>query len=133
MDSNKNIKLNFISSWRKFQNYSLLEFFDMVENQADLANFKNKIVIIGVSDPQIAKTINSNFDDELPGVALHAFAVENLLQDRSINYNYLDISKYLFILFLIAFSVLLLKSKNQLFVGLFLIIIFYTLYSYLKY
>ena len=55
---NNNIKVNFISKWKKFKNYSLLEFFDMYEKGEKLSSFKDKIILIGVSDPQIAKTIS---------------------------------------------------------------------------
>ena len=126
---NSNIKINFISSWKKFENYSLLDFFEMIEHEDDLATFRNKIIIVGVSDPQIAKTIKTSFDNELPGIGLHAFAVENLLQNRSIDYQYLEASKYLFILILLIIVGLSIKSTWQIIFGLFLIIIFYSLYT----
>ena len=126
---NSNVKINFISSWKKFKNYSLLDFFEMVEQKEDLATFNDKIIIVGVSDPQIAKTIKTTFDSELPGVGLHAFAVDNLLQNRSINYQYLMTSKYFFILTLLIIAGLILKLKWQIFFGLLLTIITYSLYS----
>ena len=69
------IPVNFFSSWNKFKHFSLLEFFNLVQdNDSQLKTFKDKIVLIGISDPQIASTIQTAFDEQLPGVALHAFA-----------------------------------------------------------
>ncbi len=101
---NKLTKVNFYNSWKNFCSYSLLEFFRMIEgHDKRLQNFKNKIVLVGVSDPTIAKTISSGFDKELPGIALHAFAVDNLLTDRSLNFR---IGSYLALVFLIPLLVI---------------------------
>lgn len=85
-DSNtdkEKIILNFISSWNKFKKYSLLEFFELVnDNENAEKMFKDKIVLIGVTDPQISPQYKTAFDSELPGLALHAFAVDNLLNNR---------------------------------------------------
>ena len=62
-------------------------------------------------------------------MGLHAFAVDNLLQNRSINYQYLVTSKYIFILTLLIIAGLILKLKWQIFFGLLLTIITYSLYS----
>ncbi|WP_407929887.1 sigma 54-interacting transcriptional regulator [Ignavibacterium album] len=80
---NEKIILNFISSWNKFKKYSLLEFFELVnDNENAEKMFKDKIVLIGVTDPQISPQYKTAFDSELPGLALHAFAVDNLLNNR---------------------------------------------------
>ncbi len=80
--SRKDIEINLFSSWKKFRNYSLLQFFDLYRNQKESLSFlKNKIVLIGTSDPQLASFVASPFDEEVPGVALHAFAVDNILND----------------------------------------------------
>jgi DNA-binding NtrC family response regulator/CHASE2 domain-containing sensor protein len=80
---NDAININFISSWKKFQNYSLQAFFELVNSGSPaLASFKNKIIIIGISDPQIAAGIKTYFEDGIPGIALHAFAVDNFLNQR---------------------------------------------------
>ena len=100
----KLVKVNFYNSWKNFRSYSLLEFFRMIEgNDNRLQNFRNKIVLIGVSDPTIAKTISTGFDKELPGIALHAFAVDNLLTERSINFRF---GSYLALVFLIPLIVI---------------------------
>lgn len=100
------IEVNTFSSWKKFKNYSLLEFFEMVENDDPvLLSLKNKTVIIGVSDPLIAVSVRTPFDETLPGVALHAFAVDNLNNGRWINNSYYFLSTlcFLIILFIILF------------------------------
>ncbi|MCX6150638.1 MAG: sigma 54-interacting transcriptional regulator [Ignavibacteriales bacterium] len=106
------IKINFISSWLNFKNFSLLQFFRMVENNdTALKSLQGKIVIIGVSDPLIARMITTNFDEKLPGVALHAFAIDNLLNNRYIKTNYNSISAFLIILLLSAFVLIGIKLK----------------------
>jgi DNA-binding NtrC family response regulator/CHASE2 domain-containing sensor protein len=101
------MKVNFISSWRDFKSYSLLEFFNLINTKSPLLkNFQNKIVLIGITDPQIASVQTTNFDDDLPGLALHAFALDNLLNNRSLNFNYINISKIIFIAALIFLIIL---------------------------
>jgi adenylate cyclase len=75
----KSIIVNFTSSWNKIRRYSALEFAELVYSQSnELKRFKNKIAIIGISDPQIASGIQTPFDEQMPGVALHAFALDNI-------------------------------------------------------
>ncbi len=91
------MEVNFSTSWRKFKNYSLLEFFEMIENSnPELNEFANKIIIIGVSDPLIAKSISTGFDEELPGVGLHAIALNNLLTGNWLNNNFKNVSFFIF-------------------------------------
>ena len=105
------IKINISSSWNKFNNYSLVQFLQSVQdNDEKLLNLKNKFVIIGISDPQLAASFSTTFDEQLPGVALHAFALDNLLNNRFINDNYYQLSKYL--LFIIAFALIILLIKR---------------------
>lgn len=103
--STKQIKINFISSWNKFTNYSLIEFFELVQlNDSILNKLKDKTVLIGVSDPQLSSIIETAYDETIPGVALHAFAIDNLINERyfiTIFYNYS-------IIFFILFNVVLL-------------------------
>ncbi|MCW9065430.1 MAG: sigma 54-interacting transcriptional regulator, partial [Ignavibacteriaceae bacterium] len=85
----RSIIVNFISSWENIRKYSALEFADLVYNQSsELMNFKDKIVILGISDTQIAPTIKTPFDDQLPGMALHFFALDNLLNSRDFRDDY---------------------------------------------
>ncbi len=111
--NDKTIKLNFISSWHKFKNYSLSEFFQLVQdNSPELLQLKDKIILIGVSDPQLSSVTGARFDDVIPGVALHAFALDNLLNQRFFNDKYYNLSIILFGIFLIAW-IILSKDKNQ--------------------
>ncbi|MFH1195278.1 MAG: sigma 54-interacting transcriptional regulator [bacterium] len=127
------MKVNINSSWKRFRNYSLIEFFDNYEQSENtLKLFEGKLVIIGVSDPSIAKSISTGFDTELPGVALHAFAVDNILNSRSLVYDFINESS---LLFLILFLTLVFIFKNKIaviiYAGIFIIgiILFYILHS----
>ena len=82
----KSVIVNFISSWNKIKKYSALEFAELVYSQSsELRQFENKIVIIGISDSQIASAIQTPFDEQMPGVALHAFALDNILNSREVD------------------------------------------------
>ena len=95
----KKIIVNIVSSWEKIKSYSLLEFFERVnQNDDELKIFKDKIVIIGITDNQISPQFSSAFDSELPGVALHVFAVDNLLNNRYYRDNLSGFSALFFIL-----------------------------------
>ncbi len=100
----KSLEINFISRWAGFKKYSALEFTDLVFNKSSKLNkFKNKVVIIGISDPQIAVSIQTPFDDQLPGIALHAFALDNIINSRGINNSYYIFSILLFPILILAF------------------------------
>lgn len=132
----KKIKLNFVSHWNKFRNYSLVEFFQLVqEKDPELLKLKNKIVIVGISDPQLSSVFETTFDNQLPGVALHAFAAENLLNERYINDKYYQWSIYAFIA-LIILLLIFLKDESRLFSFYTIIfssslLIFYIIYRFL--
>jgi transcriptional regulator with GAF, ATPase, and Fis domain/CHASE2 domain-containing sensor protein len=97
------VTINFISSWEKFINYTFIEFSELAYNNSyKLKNLRDKVVIIGISDPQIAPTVQTAFDDQLPGMALHAFALDNLLNTRYINTDFYTLSGI--ILFLLVFG-----------------------------
>ncbi len=93
------LKINFFNSWRKFHNYSLIEFFGEIQNNPDA--FKNKFVLIGVSDPTIAKTVSTFYDKELPGVGFHAFVLDNIITHRSLNYKYSNLLSVLSVVLLL--------------------------------
>ncbi len=103
-NTNGTIKINFISSWKKFKRYSLLQYFELVnENNPLLKNLKDKIIIIGVSDPQVSSTIKTAFDNSMPDFALHAFALDNLLENRALNNNFIFPSELFFAIVLLVF------------------------------
>ncbi|MBZ0199234.1 MAG: sigma 54-interacting transcriptional regulator [Ignavibacteriaceae bacterium] len=106
-DSKENmeeIHLNFISSEKKFKQYSLLDFFSAVENKS--LNLSGKTIIIGVTDLQFLTGIGTPFDENISGVALHAFALDNILNNRYINLNFIFLSAVIFIISLAAFILL---------------------------
>jgi len=112
-DENKLLNVNFISSWKKFKTISLLNYFQLVNNNSpELNQLKDKIIIIGVSDPQIASAISTNFDGQMPGVALHAFALDNILENRGLNNQFIFPSAILFVI-IIAFLVFAEKRKIE--------------------
>ena len=100
----ESIIVNFVSSWGKIKKYSALEFAELVYNKSsELKIFKNKIVIIGISDPQVATTFQTPFDEQLPGIAFHAFALDNILNHRDINDNFYFFSIIFFLLVVFGF------------------------------
>jgi len=106
------MKVNFFSSWQSFRHYSLLEIYDLMETgSAELNNFKGKIVLVGVSSPQIAQIAFTPFDDNIPGVAIHAFAIDNIVHNRYIRNNYLSFSAFIIILLITALILFGLKSN----------------------
>lgn len=112
----QSIKVNFYSSWKSFKKYSLLEFFSMVNNHnPKLKLLKNKTVIIGVSDPLIATSFSTVFDDELPGIGLHALALDNILSGKYVNIKYKTISTVLFIIILLIVPFLTIRKKSYYF------------------
>ncbi len=127
---NQPMKINFYSSWKRFENYSLLDLFKMVEeNDPKLQDIKGKIVLIGVSDPSIAKTISTPFDNELPGVALHAFALDNILTHRSIDRKFSSLITGSF--FLILIILIVVKTRFPFYKILTVKLIFFTIVSFL--
>ncbi|MDZ7626463.1 MAG: sigma 54-interacting transcriptional regulator [Ignavibacteriaceae bacterium] len=102
----KSVIVNFISSWQKIKQYSALEFAELVYSKSsELNRFENKIVIIGISDPQIASAIKTPFDEQMPGVALHAFALENILNSRDKDGRFYHISSIILLLIFLGFII----------------------------
>lgn len=113
-DYPKEIDINFISSWKKFKSYSLLEFYDLIQSESDeLKILKDKIVLIGVSDPQITRSLQTNFDDEAPAFALHAFAIDNLIHKRYFRDEFKYISTILFSLLFVLLIWLIGKNESK--------------------
>lgn len=108
------IKVNITSSWKKFHQYELLEFFSLVkQNSPTLQQLRGKIILIGVSDEKFTKKFSSLFDAFLPGIAFHAFAVSNLLQDNAYKESIIHVSIPLHFLFLILFIFLFEKKTRK--------------------
>ncbi len=99
------LEINFDTSWKNYKNYSLLQFFDLAErNDEQLNKLKDKFILVGVSDPSTAKFISSPYDEMLPGIGLHTIAVDNILNAKHLNSNYVLISALLFFLVFIFIS-----------------------------
>ncbi|HED07447.1 MAG TPA: CHASE2 domain-containing protein, partial [Ignavibacteria bacterium] len=106
------IEVNFTSSWKKFKRYSLLEFYRLVVAKSDkLKSFKNKRILIGITDPQIAGHLESPFDNKMPGLAVHAFALENLLDKSYLKNNWLLPSTIFFLILLTI--IIIVQNKNS--------------------
>lgn len=108
----KYLIVNFISSWERIKKYSALEFAQLIYNQSSkLKEFEDKIVIIGVSDNHIAPTFQTPFDEQLPGLAFHAFALDNIFSSRDFNDNFYTFSLIIFPLLIFGF-LLFIKTYN---------------------
>ncbi|GAB6281894.1 MAG: hypothetical protein STSR0008_06370 [Ignavibacterium sp.] len=104
------IHLNCFTSWNNFEKLSLLEFFQKVNNDdSSLYKLKNKIILISVTDPNYSPQLRTLFDDELPGIALHAFAIDNMLNNRIIITDYNIVLSIVFLL--LIFITLFLSEK----------------------
>ena len=132
----KLIDVNFVSSWKSFKNYALLNFYDLIQADSDkLSALKNKIIIIGVSDPQVAQGFETNFDNDAPAFTLHAFALDNLIHKRYFRDEYKLASTILFsVLFVlfVSFQARLDKKKYLWLIAAFgtLILLAFILHSY---
>ncbi|MDP3148700.1 MAG: sigma 54-interacting transcriptional regulator [Ignavibacteria bacterium] len=108
------IKVNVTSSWKKFHKFELLDFFSLVKQSSpELQQLRGKIILIGVSDEKFTKKLASPFDSFLPGIALHAFAVSNLLKQNAFNDGLLLASIFLHLLLLAAFLFLLKEETSK--------------------
>jgi len=114
------IDVNFVSSWKRFKNYSLLEYFDLVQNESEVLNqLRNKIVIIGVSDLQVTQSLETSFDETTPAFTMHAFALDNLIHKRFFRDDFKLASTV--IIFLILMIFIWLQTKVRIKENLFLL------------
>jgi DNA-binding NtrC family response regulator/CHASE2 domain-containing sensor protein len=139
LPSIKLLKVNFISSWKKFGNISFLQFLNkaLKGNLTEL-HLRDKIVLIGLSDTQFASSFNSFYENEIPGIAMHAFALDNLLNARYLKQDLKLFSSIIYIL-IILLAVFLIYIKNfqktLTYSSLFLLVIFFSflLFSFFYY
>jgi len=105
-------KVNVNISWESYRSYSVIEYFNMISNKSQAEKvLQNKIIIIGVTDPLIAKSVTGSIKNYLPGSAFHAIALDNLLNEKFINYRYKKYSSYSFLLVTILFVLLFPRLK----------------------
>jgi len=133
------IKVNITSSWKYFHQYELLEFFSLIKQSSPtLQQLRGKIILIGVSDEKFTKKFSSPFDAFLPGIAFHAFAVSNLLQNNAYNESLIPVSIPLHFLFLLLFVFLFEKKtlkRRNLIAAVFAILLIseFIIFSFLNY
>ena len=112
---NQLVKLNPFKNFSEYTKFSLLQFLRLAEsNSSELQTIKNKIVIIGVTDPSIITNVVLPNGSSISGIMLHAIAVDNLINGQSLNFNYLNLSKYVFLL--MALLLIFLRKKTNPFV-----------------
>lgn len=129
LDSNithpEKIKINFIYSWKRIKQYSLLQFFELVRNNDPSLNLlKDKIIFVGITDPQLSSAFSSEFDEDLPGIALHAIAFDNLHTTRYLVDSYYIISLIIFVLLFVVIIFLLSRKEGNLWQTNIIIILF---------
>lgn len=83
------VRVNFTHPFSSFTQFSLIDFFRIDTNTPDSLLFlKDKIILIGVTDEKYSQKINSHLEGVIPGLGLHAFAVENILDQSGWNNSY---------------------------------------------
>ncbi len=123
----RNLRVNFYNSYKEFKCFSVLEFFNKLENGDDqLQYFEDKVVLIGVTDPAISKSISTGFDDFLPGVALHAFALDNQLTGRYVNDHSKFISSLILFFLVLIFSVQPIRKPVRAYLLIWLLLLFFS-------
>ncbi len=128
------LKVNCYSTFDSFKNYSILEFFSAFENNTSTKEtFKNKIVLIGVTDPTIGKSLSTSFNKPLAGIGLHAFALDNLLSGRGLNANYFYISQFVSLLLLLLVLFFFRKNKPYLYGVLLLLVLLSSYYLFTRF
>jgi len=80
------IRINFYSKWNEYKKYSLAEFLSKKNGSMEsLSTFKNKFIIIGVTDSTKSKPVKTP-EGIISGLGLHAQFLDNILNDSYINY-----------------------------------------------
>ncbi|TAE58657.1 MAG: adenylate/guanylate cyclase domain-containing protein [Nostocales cyanobacterium] len=79
----QSIWINWIAPTKKFPTYSLV---DVLENKIDTKQFKDKIVLVGLTATAANDPLKTPFEQIPPtsGVYLHAAVVDNLLNQRTL-------------------------------------------------
>lgn len=97
--------VNFLYELSEFKQISFLQFLRGTEDERRQFGFlKDKIVIVGVISQQIARSFRLG-DFIIPGLALHAFAIDNYLHSRFLNTSLYTILPILLLLLLFALQI----------------------------
>jgi DNA-binding NtrC family response regulator/CHASE2 domain-containing sensor protein len=100
------IRLKINHSWRDYRSVEFVDFLKTFEQDERKYKFmKNKIILIGVTDELIAKSVEGVFDYKIPGVGFHAIAVDNLLNNEFLNTGYKNTIAIIFLLILLTFTI----------------------------
>jgi len=100
------IRLKISHSWRDYRSVEFVDFLKTFEQDERKYKFmKNKIILIGVTDELIAKSVEGVFDYKIPGVGFHAIAVDNLLNNEFLNTGYKNTIAIIFLLILLTFTI----------------------------
>ncbi len=132
--------LNTYSSFKKFRQYSIIQFINVIENNP---NFKKtiakKIVLIGVSDLSISKSISTIFDKRLPGIGIHAIQLDNLITNRGL-IRISNISHIFLFMFFVIFAIIFIRHGGAIIYPILLLLffaisflLFYNFYLLLNY
>ncbi len=124
-------RINTLVNTEKFNRISLLEFLRLDEKEQGIF-IGNKIVLVGVTAPSIAKRVESDVSFSDNGIFLHALFLDNILNNRMADNSYFLISTILFfimitaLLFFTSGRFITLKYISLLFAGIILYILFVT-------
>jgi DNA-binding NtrC family response regulator/CHASE2 domain-containing sensor protein len=109
----RKLVVNMRGSWKSFRQFGLIEFLRLAEQEdARLDALEGKIVLTGVVAPDVATSMPGTFDESVPGLALHAFALDNLLADEGLNDSWTAVSRPLFALLALAFGLFLAPRRR---------------------
>ncbi len=118
----KEIQLNIKHNFDDFTKISLIKF--LKGEKAGNLFLKDKVVLIGVTAPSLAKYVDVGIAEKISGISVHAFALENL-----INKDYLitDYKLVFTLITLLLFAFIILKEKtNKLWLAFILLFILYS-------
>ncbi len=124
-ENNGIMYLNLHSSWKSYRRYSLLEIIEKVDNSSsELKLLKGKYILIGVSDPEHARSITSAFDVFLPGIGLEALALDNILNGNAINKRHGQLFDSIGLLIIIFISFFKIRYKLTLILAILVFLLF---------
>lgn len=110
---NRLIQPNFFNTWTAYENYSLLNILSKFTKDEFIKNqWRDKVVLIGVSENTLAKSVKTFYDEELPGIGMHAFTVDNILNHSELVYGFIFIP-LLFLLLLVSSILFFDKASKQ--------------------
>ncbi|EKD66057.1 MAG: hypothetical protein ACD_49C00067G0043 [uncultured bacterium (gcode 4)] len=106
---NWNININFFTD-----NYKVLSFIDVLENNVNLEEFKDKTVLIWATAPDIHDEFLTPYNTSsfMPGVVIHANMYNSLSKNKLLNYENILIFFFVNLVLFSLFIFILIKSKR---------------------